>query len=180
MRCRKPLSIVALMTLFFFAAPMVVPPSADARPPRRKRRAKNGTLAVYCFIKDARIEVDGKMMGITPLTPPLSLPPGSYNVRVFKRGYQEIVETVEILNGQESDVDFDLIAVAGLVTISANVAGALVAIDGKIAGTVPFDKDIRAGKHEITVQAQGYLPFIQKTLIQAGKRHNYNVLKRTA
>ncbi len=59
--------------------------------------------------------------------------------------------------------------------IEANVSGATVAIDGKLAGTVPFDKDVPAGAHEITVQAKGYKPFVRKVDIKAGRAMRIDV-----
>jgi len=131
-------------------------------------------MALYCFIKSANVEINGKLAGKTPLKP-VSLKAGSYNIRVFKRGYYEFAEKVTITANKETEVEADLIAFAGWILVKANVKGATVAVDGKLAGKVPLDTDVPAGKREITVQAPGHLPFRKMILITAGKPHPVNV-----
>ena len=153
----------------------VVAPSANARPPRKSRKKKEaprpttGQLQVFSVAKGANVEVDGRPLGTLPLSKPLVLGPGSHTVRVWKRGHLEFMETVEIFAGETAELDADLIAVAGMVKIFANVPGALVVIDGKLAGEIPFNKDIPAGKHTITVKALNHAPFEQNVDVIAGQ-----------
>ena len=97
------------------------------------------------------------------------LKPGSHSVRVWKRGHLEFLGTIEIFAGETAELDADLIAVAGMVKVYANVPGAQVVIDGKVAGAIPFDKDIPAGKHTLSVRAKGHAPFVQDVEVLAGQ-----------
>jgi len=81
----------------------------------------------------------------------------------------EFLETVEIFAGETAELDADLIAVAGMVKVYANVPGAQVLIDGKLAGGIPFDKDIPTGKHRLSVRAKGHASFVQDVEVVAGK-----------
>jgi hypothetical protein len=178
MRGRKHFSIVAIAALTFFCTAVLVPQGADARPPQRKRRAPRATtgkLAIFCFVKGAHVEIDGKKVATTPVKKAIQLKPGQYSVRVHKRGYYEVEERVVISLGKETEFDADLNLYAGLVQVTANVSSATVAIGGKLIGNTPLDKDIPAGKKELTVQADGYIPFRQLVEIRAGQKHFFNI-----
>ena len=158
-----------------FAFTVLVPASADAQRRRGPRGPTKGKIALFCIIQDAEVELNGRVVGKTPLPGPLELDPGNYTVRVFKRGFTEFVETVTVTAGEMAELEADLIAFAGIVQINANVDGATVAVDGKLLGRVPFDKDVAAGKHEITVQAAGYTAYVQQVDVIAGKPLVLNV-----
>lgn len=182
MRGRKQFSIIALTALAFFSMGVMLPPTADARPPRskkRRQRATTGKLVLYCFVKGANVEIDGKFVAKTPISKPIKLEPGDHRVRVHKRGHYEVEETITITRGQESEFEADLIAYAGEVKITSNVKGSTVAVGGKLVGTTPFDKDIPAGKVDLTVQANGYLPYREKVTIRVGQKHHFNVVLAT-
>lgn len=165
--------MLSLATIFFF---LLAPgASAMAKPPK-KDKPTTGELVIFSFAKEAGIEVDGKLVGKVPRTEPLPLSPGKHTVRVFKRGFTEFTETVTITAGEQTELEADLIAFAGIVTIVAKgedgapVEGATVAIDGKLAGKTPFDRDVPAGKRTLVVQADGFHPFtVKSAAIEAGK-----------
>ena len=149
---------------------------AAARPPRKKKKTPTtGTLQIFSFAKGAKVEINGKQMGALPRKKPFVLKPGKYTVRVYKRGYTEFLEAITIKAGKAEELEADLIAFAGIVQINANVPMATVAIDGKLAGKVPFDRDVPAGKHTIVVQAKGHQPFKQQVEVEAGKPLVLNV-----
>ena len=163
-RAATPLLLAALL--------LAVPGPAVAAPPK-------SAVTIYCFVKRAKVEVNplgapagARVTGTIPESGPLvlQLPPGRYAIRVFERGYAEFTDTFEVLKRKPQELEADLIPVAGIVTVTANVSQAKVAVDGKLVGSTPFDQDIRAGKHEIMVYADGYQPFRKTYDIKAGKR----------
>ncbi len=160
---------LAVTTAVFFVASLLAPAAVLAERPPRRKAPKTGHVEIFCFTKGATVEINAKVVGKTPLTGPLMLKTGEYSVRVFKRGYTEFLETVNIEAGKTAELEADLIAFAGIVRINANVPDATIAIDGKLAGKAPFDKDVPAGKHEFTVQKKGFKPFKQTVEVIAGK-----------
>jgi hypothetical protein len=46
----------------------------------------------------------------------------------------------------------------GTLKLTSSPSGATVEIDGKKAGITPFSRELRIGKHEVTVRAEGYIP----------------------
>jgi hypothetical protein len=169
-------------TLVAFAAMVSLPPSADARPPRRKkkRKAKTGKVQVLSLVNDARVEINGKFYGTTPIRKPIELPPGKYTVSIHKRGYKDFNETIKVVRGVTIDVDASLIAFAGIVVVQTNAKNAVIAVDGTNAGRLPFDREIPAGKHELSVQAKGYKTVVRMINVEAGKTITLTILlKRT-
>ena len=53
-------------------------------------------------------------------------------------------------------------------TVTANVPGAMVVLDGMAAGTVPGPFETVAGEHKIRVVSDGYVPFEQDLVIMEG------------
>ncbi|MBT9554983.1 MAG: PEGA domain-containing protein [Myxococcales bacterium] len=166
----RPFSrLIACLTSFAMAGAVFTPAIALSKPPKSKRQATTGQLAVFSFVQGASVEVDGKLVGKIPLTGPLELTPGEHSVRVFARGHTEVADQVTIVAGETAEFEADLIAVAGIVKIRTNIDGATIAVDGKIAGTAPFDADVPAGKRQILVQAPGHKAFTQTVELEGGK-----------
>ena len=170
---------IAWAILLSFAALITLPVDGDARPPRRRAKAKTGTVTIFSLNRGAVVEINNKPAGTIPLEGPLKLPAGTYSVHVHKRGHTDFDETITVVAGKTIDVEAELIPFAGIVNIQCNIPGATVAVDGKLTGTIPFDKDIPAGNREITVQAKDHLPFKQSVIIIPGQPLQLNIfLKR--
>ncbi len=169
--------LVAVLLLAVF--PLTAMP-AFAKPPKGQKRSKDGQIAVFTFVQGATVEVDGKPIGKTPLAGPVEMTPGPHTLRVFSRGYTEVVEEITVVAGETTEFEADLIAIAGIVRITANALGATVAIDGKAAGEVPFDEDVPAGRHELLIQAPGHKPFTQTVELEGGKAFDLAVTLEVA
>ncbi len=161
--------LIACLTSLAVVGAALTPALAFAKPPKNKKQASTGQLAVFSFVQGASVEVDGKLVGKIPLTGTFELTPGEHSVRVFARGHTEVADQVTIVAGETAEFEADLIAVAGIVKIRTNIDGATVAVDGKIAGTAPFDADVPAGKRQILVQAPGHKAFTQTVELEGGK-----------
>jgi len=165
----------ACTVLVAFAALITLPVNGDARPPRRRNKAKTGTVTIFSLNKGAIVEINTKRAGTIPLKAPLKLPAGTYSVHVHKRGHTDFDETITVVAGELLDVEAELIPFAGVVTIQGNIPGATVVVDGKFVGRIFLDKDIPAGKREITVQAEGHMAFRQLVNIAPGVPFQLNV-----
>jgi tetratricopeptide (TPR) repeat protein len=67
----------------------------------------------------------------------------------------------------------DLRAQLGQIQVECDTAGADILIDGAAVGRTPQPRPIwcTPGKHRLTLQRQGFLPFDETTLVQAGGIH---------
>ena len=96
--------------------------------------------------------------------------PGQYWVKAEKSGYRKFEQLIDVELGSELEIQFKLIELPGyLDVISYPVASAAVFIDGKEAGLTPLKSlEVDAGRHELRVVADRYLPF-KETIEVRGK-----------
>lgn len=97
----------------------------------------------------------------------LSLP-GSYRVDAKKSGYRKLEESIEVAFGSEPVLDFQLRKLPGSLTILSHpVSNAEVLIDGIVVGKTPLKSyEIEAGKYEVQIAADRFLPVVQSVEIQ--------------
>jgi hypothetical protein len=104
--------LLVLLTL------LALPGTTDAA------KARPARLVIDTPVDGATVEVDGKVVGKTPLTP-VAITPGKHTVRVKKPGYLEVVEVVDAHAGATvrvaahllvapagGDADLDLVPLA--------------------------------------------------------------------
>ena len=114
----------------------------------------------------ARVSVDGRDVGVTPLDP-IELAPGSYTVVVDSDRFEAIRNTVEVEGGGATVVlQVELTPLWAPVTIDSNPRGARVRIDGQELGQTPLTVDLLEGGHNVELRLARFKPY----------RANLNVL----
>jgi hypothetical protein len=121
-------------------------------------------------VNGASVEIDGRMVGKTPLKPQ-TVTPGKHTVRLRKLGFLEYSEDVEVRSGQSVTVVADLLPFAGVIVVRAVPKDAQVAIDGKPVGKSPLEVEVKLGKRTITVSAPGHATY--NSIIQAEPGQTY-------
>jgi serine/threonine protein kinase len=174
--------------------PAVRPPSAAAASPAAERdrqpptrAAEAGRLLVRSTPAGARVTVDGRDVGTTPLTV-RDLARGSHSVRVAHQGYVTAERRVRISTAQPAQsIAIDLVAtrprrevaappaaperVSGSLMIDSRPAGARVFVDGKLVGTTPLLLDpVGAGDHGVRLELDGHSPWTTTTRVTGGER----------
>ncbi|MBX3234368.1 MAG: PEGA domain-containing protein [Labilithrix sp.] len=112
--------------------------------------AESGLVAVRCEVQRARILVDGRLVGETPLAGPLRVAIGKHQVRAESDGYVAFTATVDVTIGATVAVDAVLrpMATTGTVQITeAKQRAIALAIDGRVVGQTPYTADLPPGKH---------------------------------
>ncbi len=170
---------MAWLVLLCFSAFITLPSTSDARPPKAKRGAL-GKIIIFSLNQGATVEINGKEYGTIPLKGPVVLKPGNYSIRVHKRGHTDFDEAITVTPRSTQEIEAELIPFAGVVKIHSNIDGATVAVDGKLLGTTPLDKDIPAGKREFTIQAPGHAPFQQLVDVVPGQPLEINAVLKAA
>jgi len=172
---RRSATLARALTLLMVFALLL--PSLDAnarrRKPRRAKRASKPTrLVIYSTTERAEIEIDGKLVGETPMEEGLPISPGDHTIRVSKRGWTEHIDTFEASQGETVELEIDLIPVAGIVRITTPAAGATIEVNGKVVGVTPFDQDIPVGVANIRVTQSGYHDVLKTLDIQVGRLYD--------
>ena len=126
-------------------------------------------ITVDTDIEGVTIEVDGRVVGATPLTEPLELAAGVRAIVARRDGYVTVREEVRVVGGQPQMLSLRMpqADTAGTLTVESNVDGALVRIDGVEVGAAPASRRLGQGGHSVEVEADGYDVFRQEVVLAA-------------
>jgi AAA domain-containing protein/PEGA domain-containing protein len=142
---------------------------------------ERGTLTISAGEANSSVFLNGAEFGRTEkggiLQIPL-LPPGSYEIRVEKPGFQAVLTKTQVLAQRETRLSFTLspvsqvVAMENLLRISLAPADTNVILDGRPAGMTnasgEFLVKVQPGEHEITLEKQGYVSRTVKQRLSAG------------
>lgn len=148
------------------AAPVLAAPKKKPKPTVQTQ------IEVTANVNDATVLLDDTAIGQTPLRP-RNVQAKTYTVTVKKLGYLEFKQRVTVQAGQTARVSADLLPFAGVIHVTSNFAGAQVAVDGKVVGTVPLDYEVKLGTRVIGVTAGGFPAFTQ--IVRANPGETYEI-----
>jgi hypothetical protein len=138
----------------------------------RPAAVAGGTIRALANVPGARISIDGELVGPSPATRD-NLSPGEHVVEATADGYEPAQQIVAVESGQTRVVSLTLQQVQlppGRIVVNANVAGAIVTIDGEERGQAPVVVErASGGAHAIVVAAQGYESFRTTCEIRGGQ-----------
>jgi hypothetical protein len=159
--------------------PVSAPASASALPPPAKVQ---GRIVVRSTPAGARVSVDGRDRGRTPLTLS-SLSLGSHAIRIAQDGYAAAERRLVLSQSRPSQT----LAVSlearpaqaqaaaipnGTVWIESRPVGAEVYLDGRLVGTTPLQiGDVRGGEHTVRLELAGHGQWSRSILVTAGEQH---------
>jgi hypothetical protein len=161
-------------------------PAASAPKPSAPAAPTRGQLTVRSTPTGARVELNGRARGQTPVTL-RDLPLGALTVRVTREGFgaeQRRVTLTAARAAQTIDVPLARVAPAkaaaarpagefvGSVFVETRPAGARVFIDGRDVGTSPVDvPGVRAGSHVVRLELAGHKRWTASVSVVAGERN---------
>jgi hypothetical protein len=139
--------------------------------------AFTGTIEVKQPEAGARVTIDNKEVGQTPLPKPLRYNVGTHTVAIAKDGFDPISKSVE-LSGHDSVIVADPLVrevATGHVVLSVvpQTPGAIVTIDNADVGPAPTQADVPAGVHVFSARAPGMSPTPQQVEVQ--KKATYDI-----
>ncbi|HMF90679.1 MAG TPA: PEGA domain-containing protein [Candidatus Angelobacter sp.] len=166
------------------ASPDPEPPSkaASLEAPRTPAPAAKGGIEIASMPSGATVEIEGvsAQAGQTPLTVG-SLAPGSYKVRLRKRGYATEARLVEVSSGKRAEVEVELTATQGFLTVTSTPEGASISIGGRDTGKVtPAEFVLDPATHSIALRKDDYLDESMEINVIAGQSVSYSASLRAA
>jgi hypothetical protein len=134
-------------------------------------RRRVGRVHIECSEAGARVTMNGKDLGVTPLADDIAVNAGSLVIELTKEGFFPHTHKSELAGGSRSIVAAVLASRAnrGVLTVTSNTAGAHVKIDGTPVGMVPAEQSLFPGEHRIEVSHEGYLTSTNTVLTRAGE-----------
>jgi hypothetical protein len=105
----------------------------------------------------AEVQIDGAVIGVTPLAPRTAVSPGAHQLKVTRRGFTSYTRDFTAYAGRMILLEVDLVATAMLVRVKASEDNAQVYVDEDLRGEAPLELELKPGAHEITVRRANYL-----------------------
>lgn len=135
-------------------------------------------LMISTQVSGAKAAIDKESPGETPVIRDVS--EGPHDVSVTAEGYFPATQTATAVRGRLVVVEVELKPMPAVVALRVE-GGALVSIDGRVAGTTPFARplELEAGKHLITVSKRGRHIWGQEVEVKRGEELALDVSLRT-
>lgn len=126
-------------------------------------------VTVPAGLKGATLFVDGVEAGRLPM-PAREVPPGEHEVMVRRPGYGDFARRVSAAPGKSVEIHAAMEAIAGFLTVTADVEGAAIYVDGELKGVAPQSQLVLTpGSHELSVRKDGYERFTQTAVVALGR-----------
>ncbi|MBA3393977.1 MAG: PEGA domain-containing protein [Deltaproteobacteria bacterium] len=125
----------------------------------------------------AAVTVDGRSMGVSPFSRPLSIAAGIHKLEVTADGHEPQKRDLIVTAGVPLRIELALKAISttGKVRITSSVPRATVLIDGKAVGMAPLELELEAGGHRLEVSAPDHHVRRDELVIAAGQTRQVEV-----
>ena len=125
-------------------------------------------LSIYSTPSEAYVYLNDTLIGKTPVEN-YRLPPGFYEVRVSKKGYQDYREILTLEGRKSKTVNITLVLLNGTLKISSEPSGAEVYVNTSYRGITPLTLELPPGEYTIEIKKEGYAPYTEKARILPGE-----------
>lgn len=104
---------------------------------------------------EARVSVDGRALGTTPLT--ADIPPGKHRFEFAADRYLGEVRELDVIGGGEAQtLRVEMTPSWAPVAVATEPPGAEIYVDGQASGTTPATLELDAGEHALEIRLAGY------------------------
>jgi hypothetical protein len=131
------------------------------------------TLTVDVDEPGAKVFVDDREIGVTPLEAPLELNIGQRRVRVEKAGFRSQTQEVTLSGGSNEAVRFSLEKQSARLILTSQ--GSEIRVDGKLLGKDRIETELRPGRHALRVTASGKKPHETELVLVDGETRQLTV-----
>lgn len=96
--------------------------------------------------------------------------PGAHVITVSRRGYQDVVVNRTFPPGTTSSVGLELDRLPASIHVTSNLGDAIVRVNDADVGNPPVDVSRNAGRYEVKVTRQGFVPYEADFAVRPGER----------
>ena len=160
-----------------YGATMKPQAKADAQRAIEELEILTGLITLKVQEPGAKVTMDGKEVGTTPIAKPVRAGIGVHTLIVSKPGFETLTKYVTIRGHDAVSVDdpFEKDTPTGHVTVTILQPDptARIFVDSKDAGVSPLQVDLEPGVH--TIEARGATSFSPPKQVEVAKRGKYDV-----
>ena len=127
--------------------------------------SENATLEIISSPSDAKVYINDRYYGKTPLT--VELPAGTYTISVKKEGYETYTETITLRAGDARTIEITLESESGVLRVETNPSGADVYVNGEYYDTTPCEITLPVGTYTVEIKKEGYKTYKKDVKIKA-------------
>jgi eukaryotic-like serine/threonine-protein kinase len=157
-------------------------PATETAPAPIRVAATDGALEILSVPSGATVDIEGAagQSGETPLKID-KVAPGTYQVRLRKRGYAPEARTIQVSAGKRAAMTVQFTAIQGFLIVTSRPPGASIWIAGRDTGKVtPAQFTLDPGEHIIVVRKGEYLDESTTLKLAAGASTDYSPSLRAA
>lgn len=134
---------------------------ANAKRVLAEQQAKVGAVDVKVTVDGAQIEIDGVIVGVTPLKAPIRLSTGTHVVGALAIGHAPVRKGVTVAAGVTSPITLEPPIIEGRLahlTVQSSLPGASLFVDGEMVAKTPLPASLSllAGPHTLVLRRAGY------------------------
>lgn len=127
----------------------------------------NAQLRVLSIPRGANVSVNGRYRGQSPVTIPLS-PDIDYEIGLSKAGYGSTNRRIRLEAAASREIEVDLTARVGEVTVAVLPDDATVYVDGQARGSGTVTLNLSSAPHRLEVKKGGYASFARSVTPRPG------------
>lgn len=120
-------------------------------------QALTNQLSVTSNVHNASVYINGQLQGTVPLA--INLQAGRYAITVKAEGYSDYNTTLSV--DRNMSIMAALQPASSVLSITSNVPGAQVEVNGNLVGQTPIRVQLDNGRYNVQVSADGYYSAVQ-------------------
>jgi tetratricopeptide (TPR) repeat protein len=135
-------------------------------------RSRVGMLVVSSPVAGARVLVNDRQIGVTPLPAATKLDAGHLRIDAFADGYFPFHRELDLAGRSTLRLDLALVSreTSGVLVVHSHVGDARVSVDDRLAALAPLEAGLFAGPHRVVASRNGYDPAATQIVLRAGER----------
>jgi hypothetical protein len=134
-------------------------------------RGRVGVLSLKTDVTGARVLVDGKLVGTTPLPDDkVRINSGHVTVEVVAEGYETFREVRDVAAGSPTVIEAKLLRRTTVLVVQSEPNATSSELDGKPGQPTPFELGVDAGRHVVVLHRAGYYDLSSTTDVGTGER----------
>jgi PEGA domain len=142
-------------------------------------RALTAIVVINVTGDPADVTIDGEAVGSSPFKDPFLLGPGKKVFRASREGDVSAEKAEEIVSGTSVTIVLTpkpKVTEPAVLSLESSPKGAIISVDGKLAGTAPLSVTLEPGGHLVVAELEGYQTYSQEVALAEGQKRDLQVL----